>query len=144
MSAACLNGFTVVSYQQPDAPNRRYAHISRTFLPTSSIVEEADRKLRNSIDELLELRRLGNNWDGEGAAAPLPELVDSAISYLTQRNIPIAPSRIVPVNDGRITLEWDFIGLFVSIRIQSPNQGRIMLVKPDGKTEFSEISLSGK
>jgi hypothetical protein len=108
--------------------------------PTSSIPTEWDLKQKDAVDELLQLRNLGDNWDGDGALAPIPELVDGAIEFINQRRYPMPPSRIVPVNDGRITLEWEIHGYYFSLRIESPSNGRQMVVMPNGDTEFYKVS----
>lgn len=145
MSAAALSGFTVNSRQERQDNTRgsvrQYFYVQPSS-PTSSVADEFELRRRRSIDELLELRKIGSNWDGEGAAAPVPELIDSAISLINQNKFGVPPSRIVPVNDGRVSLEWDTNGYFISLRIESRYQGRKMLVKPNGATVFSVVNWS--
>ena len=109
---------------------------------SSSILQKTARRWKDSVDELLEIRGIADNWDGEGALAPSPELVDNAIEFLVQRKCPVPPSRITPVNDGRITLEWDQDGSYVSLSFEAPYRARRTWVKPDGSVEFSEVNWS--
>jgi hypothetical protein len=141
MSAASMAGYFVVSYQERASEPKPPRLARSPSLPISSIQSEADAKWRRSIDDLLELRQLAANWDGEGALAPLPELVDSAITFVREKRNPIPPSRIVPLNDGRVTLEWEAAGYYLSLRFESPCQGRVMSIQPDGSTGFFTIDL---
>src|SRR5262249_1596214 len=60
------------------------------------------------IDELLRIRNLEDNWDGEGTEAPHPALVHGAITLaqtLEARGHPPADRAIASVN-GTIYFEW--------------------------------------
>lgn len=60
------------------------------------------------FDNLLRIRQLPDDWDGQGAPAPSTELVDSALVlalHLRQSSLP-APDRIVPGVAGTIVMEW--------------------------------------
>jgi hypothetical protein len=144
MSAISLGGFTVINYEVREvrAERRSVRRVRANGLSapqtTRTDADQNNQLVKKAIDELLELRRLGADWDGEGAVAPIPELVDGAIDFVAQR-IYTPPSRVVPINDGRIAVEWYQDGCFVSLRVESPYRGRQMFVKPDGSTQFSEI-----
>ena len=73
MSAASLGGYTVNSFQPNECTSSKKVrlHSSPSPFPTSSIAYPSERGQRAAVDELLELRRLESDWDGEGAAAPL-------------------------------------------------------------------------
>ena len=141
MSAACLGGFTIDPYQRHEEQSSGISQQSDQVVPapTSSFPTEADLHRRKTLDELLELRRLESDWDGDGAIAPIPEIVDSAIALIDQTRGSM-PNRIVPVNDGRITLEWERDGYFESLRVESPYNACQMVIQPDGTTTFSHMT----
>jgi hypothetical protein len=87
------------------------AHNNTSGLPeeallTSRKVEVEDWSQR--IDDLLAIRNLAHDWDGQGAPGPALELVDSAISlavHLRQRGVK-PPDRAVAGVNGTVSLEW--------------------------------------
>jgi hypothetical protein len=141
MSAVLSYGFRVDSRESGAPSRRRDSSTRRATSLAPSPMDVADRLLKKTVDDLLELRRLGNDWDGEGAIGPVPEIVDSAIDLINANKYG-PPSRVVPVNDGRVSMEWYANGYFWSLRVDRPGHGRVMLVKPDGTTEFTEVSWS--
>ena len=65
---------------------------------------------RKCIDDLLTIRLLEDDWDGQGSEAPAPELVDSAIILavlLRQKGIE-PPCRTVQGVTGNVVLEWQW------------------------------------
>lgn len=102
--------------------------------------QDIEKKWRNSIDCLLRLRNIGDDWDGEGSIAPFPEIIDSAIKLiqaddLVRKTLP-PPDRITPRRDGQVGLEW-FIGqMYLSVRIFAPGAARCMCRAPGQKDEF--------
>ena len=68
---------------------------------------EAARRWGEVIDELLRMRRLRDDWDGEGSPSPGSDLVDSAITFaqnLAPRASP--PHRVHAGVNGTIFFEW--------------------------------------
>lgn len=96
---------------------------------------------KNAVGELLELRGLGDDWDGEGAIRPTPAIIDSAIHLLNRSPSFAAASRVIPLKDGRIAIEWYEAGNFWNLRVDGPGRGRLMTVKSDG-TEFLNVTWS--
>ena len=95
--------------------------------------------MKAAIESLLQLGVIGEDWDGEGAAAPIPELIESALQLLRlpefTDQLPI-PSRVVPVNDGRIVLDFYLGKTYLSARIDSPGRARVMIVEPGQSPRF--------
>jgi hypothetical protein len=60
------------------------------------------------IDELLRIRQLPDNWDGEGTEAPHPLLVDGAITLaqMLQSNQISVPDRVYASVNSTIYFEW--------------------------------------
>lgn len=73
---------------------------------------------RSAFARLAELRSLNDDWDGAGAAAPGPEVVDNAIEaarHLSSQWPP--PTRIVPDINGAVCFEWEGDGGAIEVEI---------------------------
>ncbi|MFO0810092.1 MAG: hypothetical protein U0746_15840 [Gemmataceae bacterium] len=70
--------------------------------------EPADRTWSELIDELLRIRKLEDDWDGEGTEAPHPTLVDGAISLAQDLRATACPAadRVIASVNGTIVFEW--------------------------------------
>lgn len=84
-------------------------------------------------DELLRLRQLEDDWDGEGALAPPPEVVDQAIQIVQilrahdappDRVFP-PPDRVFPRSNGTIYFEWFTPLEYWEIEVLSPNNVQV-------------------
>jgi hypothetical protein len=76
----------------------------------------------NRIDELLAIRLLPDDWDGQGSTAPATDLVDSALMLarsLRQGGIE-APNRIVPGVNGSVIFEWQVGEEYCEIEVTRP------------------------
>lgn len=86
-------------------PHVRYAPSSNSISPEETLTSRWHQSRR----KLLELRRMKSNWDGLGADAPDPAVVDAAIGFLSSlkdRPATPPPDRIVIAPDGAVILEW--------------------------------------
>ena len=74
------------------------------------------------LSDLLSIRRLSDDWDGEGAEAPGPELVDLAITLLDRwRASGVAvPERIVPSPNGTVVIEWQWPHAYLEADVINP------------------------
>jgi len=66
------------------------------------------------IDSILKMEWLKRGWDGEDAKAPSESLIYSVLCYANHhklKNSP-APTRVSPIVDGGIALEWNIDGEF--------------------------------
>lgn len=61
-------------------------------------------------DTLLDLLKLQDDWDGQGAAAPTHDLVLECLRFMVQlrNNGSQAPNAVRANPDGSISLEWHF------------------------------------
>jgi hypothetical protein len=86
------------------------------------------------INEVLELRNLGDDWDGLGAKAPSTALIESAVELAqTLQNYGFRlPCRAVPGPDGEILLEWQERGIYLEAEVCKPHTAEWMLVLADG------------
>src|SRR4051794_36033988 len=78
---------------------------------------------REIVDELLAIRTLRDDWDGDDAAAPAVELVDFALRLagLLQQNGHSPPSRASASRSGTVTLEWQDSEGYRELEITSPS-----------------------
>lgn len=74
----------------------------------SAATEASHAPWAEVIDELLRLRTLSDDWDGEGSPAPGPALVDGAISLARTLEAGGHPSpvRVIASVNGTVYFEW--------------------------------------
>jgi hypothetical protein len=102
---------------------------------TSSFFSEHDPNFdeawASTIDGLLWIRSLENNWDGEGSEAPLPTLVDTAIllSKEYQQLLISPPDRVHASVNATIYFEWFTPGQYYEIEIVSPVEIHLRIIK---------------
>jgi sulfur carrier protein ThiS len=94
------------------------------------------------IDQLLRIRNLQDDWDGEGTEAPHPALVDRAITlaqYLQANGFPPAERVIAGVN-GTIYFEWHTPLGYQEIEVLSPMDAECRWVrKGSNVTEVNRL-----
>jgi hypothetical protein len=89
------------------------------------------------LDRLLEIRTLKDDWDGLGAAAPRPEIVDSAIrflKFLRRGQVSPPPSRVAPSSNGAVLFEWQSGGSYKEAEIEETHRVEWMELSADGST----------
>lgn len=89
--------------------------------------------------DLSAFRQRLEDWDGLGASAPDPTVVDRAISFLhilRARDRSNPPRRVVLSSDGLIALEWVEGRKFVQAEIGNSNEIEWMIASPGQPTEF--------
>ncbi len=94
-----------------------------------------------AIDTLLEIRTLKDDWDGLGAPAPAPVVVDTAIrlaGWMQGKDI-TPPSRVVQSLDGAVVFEWQSDGgrTQLDVEVTSPSGGEVTLFK-DGRVTLHQ------
>lgn len=95
------------------------------------------------IDDLLAIRGLNDDWDGQGAVAPHSALVDFAIAlakhFQASRKEPA--DRVIAGVNGTIYFEWHDGAGYLEIEVTTPQQaeGR-MIRKGSGTTEVFTLS----
>lgn len=76
------------------------------------------------MDDLLALRTLEDDWDGQGAKAPHPALVDSAIALAQYfRTIEKSPAdfAVAGVN-GTVVFEWHDPDEYLEVEVTAPGR----------------------
>jgi hypothetical protein len=95
------------------------------------------------IDELLALRSLEDDWDGQGAEAPGAALVDGAINlarrFQEERQTPA--DRVTAGVNGTIFFGWHFPGGYREVEVISPTEAEVRSVR-DGAVVADESGLS--
>ena len=94
------------------------------------------------IDDLLGIRQLEDDWDGQGAPAPTSEVVDSALVLaLLLRKEGIAPPKLVAQGpSGGIHFDWlPGGGKYVELRVMRPYQAEILVHVPGSPTRLFTI-----
>ncbi len=99
------------------------------------------RTWNDVIDELLALRGLENDWDGQGAQAPEPALVDTALAAaLDFRSSAMPPAdRAVAGVNGTVFFEWFSPTKYLEIEVTAPGQveGRWVYKESNTVEEFT-------
>jgi len=131
-SARGASAFTQVE----DAWSRSAIEAGQLFTEQS---EGSDQSWTGLVDELLRIRNLKDDWDGEGTEAPHPDLVDFAIMLAQdcqRKGAPPADRAIVGVN-GTIYLEWHLPSGYQEIEITSPLDAELRWVQKG--SEVAEV-----
>jgi len=105
--------------------------------------ESSGRSWSAIIDELLRIRRLEDDWDGEGSEAPHPALVDGAITlaqYLRAKGNP-PPDRVHASVNATIYLEWHTPLGYTEIEVVSPLEAELRSVRK-GSTDTEVLYLT--
>lgn len=95
------------------------------------------------IDELLDIRRLQNDWDGLGAPAPATTVVDSALALaqlLRRKGCP-PPCRIIAGLTGAVLFEWqNEEGSYSELEMSPPGRAEWILMIPGQPTRTDSIA----
>jgi hypothetical protein len=98
------------------------------------------------LDELLRLRRLDQDWDGQGALAPDRAHVDLAIAWVNEmrrwrRALP--PTHVLPGTLGEVILEWRRDSFHLVAEISNPVRLEWLLNLPDQPIKQWETDARG-
>jgi hypothetical protein len=99
----------------------------------NAVTEAAQGDWRPAIDQIVAMRQLADDWDGLGASAPSPELLESALglAHMFEERGVDPPSAIAPGVDGSVLLVWQFAdGSYSEIEIDRPLHAEAMLIQP--------------
>jgi hypothetical protein len=96
------------------------------------------------IDELLAIRQLEDDWDGQGTPAPAIDVVDSALilALLLKREGFAAPNLVTQGLSGGVHFDWlPHDGRYVELQITAPQHGFIYVHTPGQPVK--EYTLTG-
>lgn len=110
-------------------------------LPRGSITSFHDWS--PTIDRLLEIRNLEDDWDGEGTEAPSQTLVDFAISLARSnqaQGLP-SPDRVHASVNATVYFEWQTPAAYCEIEVLSPVDAESRTVlKGSNRTDVLRLS----
>jgi hypothetical protein len=109
----------------------------------SERIDAPGRTWSDVIGELLAVRNLQDDWDGQGAKTVNPALVDGAITlalHLQASGLPPADFAIAGVN-GTVFFEWHDPTRFLEIEVTAPDQAEGRSVRK-GSDEVGVFALS--
>jgi len=115
---------------------RRPVVSEESELPRSPIKTDSDgenSKWSAWIDELLTIRQLEDDWDGQGAPAPVTDVVDSSLilALLMRREGIAAPNLVTQGPSGRVHFDWlPGDGKYVELQVSAPNQAFVYIHTP--------------
>lgn len=107
-----------------------------TELPRATIETDSDgenAKWSAWIDELLAIRQLEDDWDGQGAPAPATDVVDSSLilALLLRREGIAAPNLVTQGLSGGVHFDWlPGGGKYVELRVTKPAFAEILVHEP--------------
>jgi hypothetical protein len=108
-----------------------YSRLDDVVALRSNDGDSSFRQWSSTIDELLRIRTLKDDWDGEGTEAPHSALVDGAITlaqYLQSKgNIP--PDRVHAGVNATVYFEWHTPLGYREIEIVSPVEAECRFVR---------------
>lgn len=113
-----------VAYSRPDTWAIRSSSAAGFSSPDPR--DDRHRRWGSLIDGLLSVRTLDDDWDGQGAVAPSPNLVDAAIrlaQFFQAAGVRPADFAIPGVN-GTILFEWHDPVEYVEVEMDGP--GRVV------------------
>lgn len=103
-------------------------------------------KWKVAFDKLEGLFQLKDNWDGEDASKPAPELITAAKKWLTkynyknQTNNP--PSKILASPDGEVVFQWVTSSSREQIEFLSPYRAEWTFIRDNFETQHEFIDLT--
>lgn len=95
---------------------------------------EQETPWQQSKQRLIDIQKLDEGWDGEGAEKIDPEIIKTAKILFQQlsENSSDVPSRIIPTNDGAVVIEWRLDGFYTQAEIETPYLIEWMERSPEG------------
>jgi hypothetical protein len=109
------------------------------FLTSDSITVLADWKA--CAEKIQTFRQLADDWDGDGAAAPEPNVIDVAttVAHNLSRKMP-APDRIHVGVNGTIYFEWFAADRYIEIEVVGPADIQCRAI-PHGSSDLEQSTL---
>lgn len=113
----------------------------RPLLPSLSAHADSPRLWDGVIDQLLTLRQLEDDWDGQEAAAPDPGVVDSALRLAVRFHHAGQPpaDRVLAGVNGTVFFEWHTPTQYTEIEVVAPGraEGRRVNKSDNSVEEFT-------
>jgi hypothetical protein len=89
-----------------------------------------------AVDALGDVRAIGDlapNWDGYGAPAIDPAVIEAAVAFISRLpgHLAIRQPRVVPTAGGMLQLEWHEGARSLELEFESPHMIRYLRWNPD-------------
>ena len=97
---------------------------------------------KKSIDALLAIRELEDDWDGQGAPTPTAEVVDSAMILAVQlRRCGIRPpTTTLQGVAGEVFFEWQWPdSTTLTLEVEAPFEARLIRSTREGQLSWPEL-----
>jgi hypothetical protein len=119
MTTVLKDAHAAAFFSQADPIRSRFLDEIGFFGP---IAESSNVQWKDRIDDLLRIRSLTDDWDGEGTIAPHPSLVDGAITLCQtlQSKGSAPPDRVHAGVNETVFLEWHTPAGYQEIEVLSP------------------------
>ena len=102
---------------------------------------DPQQRWQDVFHDLSKLRNLKEDWDGDGAQVPDPEILVSTWHLLVakwQASIR-APDRVMPTIDGSIIVEWQENDGLIEYEIDEPGSAEVMFTTGNAAPRFEEV-----
>ncbi len=125
---------TPIRFSRPSTVSGLNGH---DLLPT---VVPPNESWKQIMDALIDLLRLEDDWDGQGAKAPSQSLVHSSIELARMLSDPLeqpmdalpfgtVPSRVVPGVNGTVIFEWQEGETYSELEVTQPGCGDLVVMQ---------------
>jgi hypothetical protein len=113
------------------------SRMSRSFLPANT--------WKLLFEELLRIRNLKDDWDGEGSEAPHPALVDAAIALAKDLEADghVPADRVIAGVNGTVYFEWYSPLEYREVEVTSPLDVESRRVRAGTVREILPITAPG-
>src|SRR5579862_7936334 len=102
--------------------------------PGSSILVPRVPWLDDALAQLDAIEKLPDGWNSNGAAAPIPELVDCGRRFLNQlrsSTTPMPQPHINPTPSGGVQFEWEDGSRYFEVEIVGENAASLLFEGPE-------------
>jgi len=100
-----------------------------------------------SLQRLIDVLRLGPDWDGYGSPPPSEKAGEAVLGVLresaTQARLPRFSTRVFPIGGGGIQVEWHLKGRDLEIAIDPDGSATYLAAEGDAMSE-GELPLRGE
>lgn len=112
-----------------------------------AIFQLGNRETWQAIGREVEgMRKLENDWDGDGAVEPSGAVIDAAkglLAVLAACPGWEVPSRVTAMPNGTISFEWDMQGGRAEVEIEKPDLAIVSFIAPGAEVaELMPVSLT--
>jgi hypothetical protein len=104
----------------------------------------ADQVWTKRIDQLLAIRRLEDDWDGQGSPAPAVEVVDSALvlALLLRTEGVHPPTGVVQTVCGEVLFDWQWPnGKYVDLEVNGVYSADLYVAEPGQAPQLVELRV---